>query len=105
MSPTCPSAYSTLLSETNNARVSCTPCGHYIRLEFGNIVLFHSRDSLTRFYDTVLDRLNHTRDVSSRVVRDLYFRTGNASLLLCFSPLEVQELHFALESAIIELYT
>lgn len=94
--------FNTSLCKTNHGEVSLSSCGSQWRLMFNNIVMIHRYESYLKLFKEIEDCHYHTKNDVNKNVRNIVFSTCKCSVVLCFSPEEIAELYYLLQSAMIE---
>lgn len=79
-----------------------SPCKRFLKLTFNNILIINSVDEFEAFFTTLLECYEHTRYCNEMTKRSILFSTQTADLKLCFSPLEIKQFHYLIESAVLK---
>ncbi|GEM_PF-493906 len=91
------------LCKTNNGEVSISNCGQTFKVEYNNVIVIHPQSSFFSFYESVRDCEINLRQREDRNTRDVLFSTFSSCMILSFSPREIQELFYLLESSILAI--
>ncbi len=91
-----------VLSKTNHGTIYISPCGEYYKIVFNNIIFIHDQKAFTDFYANVENCHKTVKDETIRDNRDIVFSTLMKTMILCFSVDEICELHYLLQSALID---
>jgi hypothetical protein len=97
--------FNELLCQTNDGQVHLSCCGKYYRLLFNNIVILNNETDFMYFYNSVDECYQQIKNDPNPNNRSIVFATQMANLKLQFSPLEIGQLHFLIESSIIKSHT
>lgn len=90
------------LCESPYGNITISDCQNRFRIEFNNIVLFQNYKSFLAFYDNVDDCKQDIKFNDNEDTRDICFTTKVENLFLNFSKKEIDELHYLLETALIQ---
>lgn len=91
-----------ILCQTNDGEIHLSSCGRFFKLRFNNIWIVNSIYELDTLFVTLSDCYSHVRFDHDIKSKRIVFATQTADLKLYFSPLEIRQLHYLLESAIIK---
>lgn len=95
-----PCHYTTLCT-SNNGKIERSTCGIY-KLTYNNIILIQIEDSLKVFFEHIDSCYQRSKITTLRKPKSFVFPTVVNNIHLTFSPKEISELHYLVESALIE---
>ncbi|MEM9547896.1 MAG: DUF6686 family protein [Bacteroidota bacterium] len=98
----CDDCFQLSLYKTNNGEVFISNCGYKYKLVYNNIMLIHGYESYLKFFRNIEECHFVVKDDPDQNSRTVKFSTNTALTIFCFSPLEIAELHYLLQSALIE---
>jgi len=91
------------IAKTNNGHVSYNGGHGIMRLVYGNIIIDQSIEGMETFFYNIHSCHGCISNNLESTKKELIFRTTHKSIQLYFSPKEIAELHYLLESAFLEL--
>jgi len=91
------------LCVSNNGNVYYNPHCNTLRLTFGNLIIEQSVTDMQTIYDSVQECCDHFSRERCRNKRCIVFRTTTPSIHFYFSPIEIQELQYLLESSFLKI--
>ena len=91
-----------ILCQSNDGEIQLSSCGRFFKLRFNNILIVNLIYELDALFGTLSDCYNHVRFDHDLKSKSIVFATQTADLKLYFSPLEIKQLHYLVESAIIK---
>lgn len=98
----CYQCFSQSLYKTNNGEVFISACGNKYKVVYNNIILIHKYESYLDFFKNIEECHFATKGDADKTSRNIVFSTCSTCMILCFSPTEIAELHYLLQSALIE---
>lgn len=94
--------FGSILCQTNDGIIELSPCKRFLKLAFNNILIINSVGEFEAFFTTILECYERTRNCKEMTRRNILFSTQTADLKLYFSPLEIKQLHYLIESAVLK---
>ena len=98
----CNECFKQSLYSTNNGEVFISNCGHKFKLVYNNLMIIHGYESYVKFFKNIEECHFVVKDDPDKKNRNIVFSTCSALTVFCFSVLEIAELHYLLQSALIE---
>lgn len=90
------------LCTTNHGKVAISNCGCQFLIQYNNISLIHNLDAYLDFFKNVENCHYAVQKDPEQDTRNIIFATKIECMRLRFSPLEISELYYLLQSALIE---
>jgi hypothetical protein len=91
-----------MLYSTNNGEVTLSNCGNHYKIVYKNIVICQNQTEYYKLLKSVSDCNEFYSNEKNSEVKDIVFSTYDPSIFFIFSPLEIEELKFLMESSWIE---
>lgn len=96
------SCFQESLCDTNHGRISISNCGRRFLISYNNINLIHDLDAYLDFYKNVEHCHEAVKNDPKQEDRNVVFATKVECMRLTFSPIEIKELYYLMQSALIE---
>lgn len=91
-----------VLCKTNSGSVALSNCGCCFRIQYNNVLIYNDYQAFRKFYENLQDCYEAVNGDKDGDERSIFFGTRVENMMLSFSVLEIKELHYLFESALIE---
>jgi len=100
MNQTC---FRTSLCKTNHGEVCLSHCGRRFKITFQNLIIVHDYNSYITFFNSIEECQYAVKESNADDERNIHFCTPFSNIAYRFSTIEIAELYYLLQSALIEV--